>query len=68
MDSSEMRKAAIIMARAAELNTRVSGMVAENSINAIRDEYPAFTNNDFERVINETGCHWNQICEVMQGY
>lgn len=68
MDSAEMRKAAIIMARAAELNATVSGMVAENKQREIQGESPAYVMDDFLRQIERIGCHHNATYEVLQGY
>lgn len=68
MDSTEMRKAAIIMARAAELNATVGGMVAENKQREIQGESPSYVMDDFRRQIELSGCHHNAICEVLEGY
>lgn len=67
-EAREMQKAAIIMARAAELNAKVAGMVAENKQREIQNESPAFVNDDFDCEIMASGCHWNSICELLQGY
>ena len=67
-EARDMQKAAIIMARAAELNAKVAGMAAENAQRAISGDSPAFIQDDFDREIEHTGCHWNSICELIQGY
>lgn len=67
-EARDMQKAAIIIARAAELNAKVAGMNAENAQRAISGNSPAFVQDDFEREIELTGCHWNSICELLQGY
>lgn len=44
---------------------RCCGMVAENQVRSHRQEHPAYTSEDFEKVIVEEGTHWNAIAELL---
>lgn len=66
-EAREMQKAAILMARAAELNALVTGMEAENALKWMTREKPAYTKADFDDAILLTGCHHNAIQELLQG-
>ncbi len=67
-EARDMQKAAIIMARAAELEAKVLGMHAENMSRVHRGESLAYLEKDFDDAVLSTGCHWNSVCELLQGY
>lgn len=66
--SREMQKAALIMARAAELNARVAGMIAENQQRIADGRAIAYPEKAFNDAILETGCYWNSVGELLNGY
>ena len=59
---SDEAKAAVLNARCATAMIRAMGMQAENMQREHRGESMAFTYEDFEKVINEEGTHWNSVC------
>lgn len=67
-EARDMQKAAIIMSRAAELNAKVAGMQAENQQRLIQGDSPMYNEEAFNNEIIATGCHWNAVCETLQGY
>lgn len=68
MEAREMQKAAIIMARAAELNATVAMMQAKNLERTSEGMTAAYDEKAFDDAIIATGCNHNSICEVLQGY
>lgn len=61
------QKAAYIMAQAAALNARVAGMRAENDWRISCGNSIAYTEEHFEAVVTEYGCHHNQTIAFFQG-
>ena len=61
---TEEQKAAYIIAMAAVLNATIAGMVAANSQTPGNQPH---TEEDFENVINASGCHHNAVIACFQG-
>jgi hypothetical protein len=63
---SDELKAAMINARCTTAMIRAMGMQAENQRCALRGVAPQFLIEDFTKVIEEEGTHWNSIVNVIQ--
>ena len=59
------QKAAVINARAATAMIRAMGMHAENMQRQHRGEVMAYTSDDFMKIIEEEGTHWNAVAGVL---
>ncbi len=60
------QEAAYIIAQAAVLFAKVSGMNAENLAREAQGNAPAYTEVDFENAINASGCTHNQVITHFQ--
>jgi len=61
----EEQKAAVLSARCTTAMIRAMGMAAENQSRQHRGESPAYTEEAFQRIIEEEGTHWNAVCELL---
>lgn len=65
MTMTPEEKAAVIQARCATATIRAMGMQAENMQKEFRGAPPAYTQVDFDNVIEEEGTHWNAVSSVL---
>ena len=64
---NENEQAAFIMAQCACAIIKAMGMVAENKICEIQQEYPKFDQSDFLSVIDEHKIEWNDVLGYLKG-
>jgi hypothetical protein len=62
---NENQKAALLMARAAVLNAKIAGMVAENDFLKQRDMSIAYDEAAFCKVVDESGCTENAALTLL---
>lgn len=58
---------ALVFARSAVLNARVAGMIAENDYCKQVGKTVAYGKDDFEKAIEESGLHRNEIVQMFGG-
>lgn len=58
---NEMGKAVYVFARCVRALIKIEGMKAENKMVEIRQESPAYYEDDFLRVIDQEGIHENDV-------
>lgn len=63
--TSEEARGAILYARAAALNAIIQGFVADNQACAALGEHPKWTEVDFAREHQHSGCDENSIIALM---
>jgi len=61
------QSAAYVNAMAAVLNARVAGMEAENTTRLRRGEPLAYSYDEFQEAIEESGCHHNDVLSTFAG-
>lgn len=60
------QEAAYINSQVACAFIQALGMVAENTVCALRQEYPKYREDDFERLISQSGIHHNQVIDYFR--
>jgi hypothetical protein len=60
------QKAAYVMAMVAIFNAQIAGMVAENMQREHLGGSMAYTEKEFQKVIDESGCGCNSIAKIYQ--
>jgi hypothetical protein len=62
---SDERKVAEVNARCTTAMIRAMGMQAENQSRQHRGESPAYTEESFQKIIEEEGTGWNAVCGLL---
>ena len=60
------QKAAYVFAQAVCAMAEIEGMKADNAMVALRDGYPMYVLDDFNRVIEKYGIHHNAVIGTYQ--
>lgn len=64
---NENQRAALLISQSITLMVQAMGMHAENMNRQHRGEAVAYVQEHFEKLVNDSGVHWNGAMTMLQG-